>query len=211
MSSFWGYSKARAILSNQENYIADNLKDTRALIIIIIKHIDRLIEIQKELEQIKDMLSVLVEKSSYGCLTSVPGIDVVIAAKIISQIVDISQFSSSSKLAKFAEIAPTENSTGRKKKYQKSKHGKRYLYSTIYFIALNHISRTRNGIDKNSISRTHYLKKIAEGKTKKEAITCPARRLVDVIYAVMRDKSLYNFSKIKFVKQHSIALKTAVA
>lgn len=177
---------------------------------IHIKHSLNLAEIQKELEQIEDTLSVLVEKSSYVSLTSIPRIDTVTASKIISQIVDISRFSSSSKLAKFAGIAPTENSTGRKKKYQKSKHGKRYLYSTIYFIALAHISRTRNGLDKNYISRAYYLKKIAEGKTKKEAITCLARRLIDVIYAVMRDKSLYNFSKSKFVKQNNIALYRAV-
>lgn len=205
----YGKIKARAILSNQENNVGNNLADTRAS--IIRKHIDRLSKIQEELEQIKDMLKVLLEKSSYVCLTSIPGIDTVTAAKIISQIVDISRFASSSKLAKFAGIAPTENSTGRKKKYQKSKHGKRYLYSTIYFVALAHISRTRNGLDKNSISRAYYLKKISEGKTKKEAITCLSRRLIDVIYAIMRDKSLYNFSKSKFVKQHIIALDTAVA
>jgi len=75
-------------------------------------------------------------------------------------------------------------------------------------MALTHISRTRNGKDKNSVSRAYYLKKIAEGKTKKESLTCLSRRLIDLIYAVMRDRSIYNFSKSKFLDQHTQILDT---
>ncbi len=78
-------------------------------------------------------------------------------------------------------------------------------------MALAHISRTRDGRDKNPISRTYYLKKISEGKTKKEALTCLSRRLVDLIYAVMRDRSIYNFSKSTFTKQQDVVLHAAVA
>jgi len=205
----YGREKARAILSATSNSIAGSLVDTRAY--IIRRHIARLSEIQAELEKIKEMLCPLVEKSSYVCLTSVPGIDTVTAAKIISQVIDIDRFSSPSKLAKFIGIAPREKSTGRKKRYEKSKYGKKFLYSTIYFMALAHISRTRDGKDKNPISRAYYLKKVSEGKTKKEALTCLARRLCDLIFAIMRDRSIYNFSKSKFTKQHSVFLDTVVA
>lgn len=111
----------------------------------------------------------------------------------------------------FAVLHHLKKSSGRKKKYEKSKHGNKSLHSAIYFIALAHISRTRNGKDKNSISRAYYLKKISEGKTKKEAITCLARRLVDIIFAVMRDRSIYNFSKSKSTKQHDTELNTVAA
>lgn len=205
----YGKEKARAILTLAGNSIACNLADTRAY--IIRGHIERLTEIGKETEKIKDMLYSLIENSSYLCLTSIPGIDTVTAAKIISQVIDIDRFSSSSKLAKFIGVAPVEKSSGRKEKYQKSKYGNKSLYSTIYFMALAHISRTRDGRDKNPISRAYYLKKVAEGKTKKEALTCLTRRLVDLIFAIMRDRSIYNFSKSKFTKQHSSVLNTAVA
>jgi hypothetical protein len=85
---------------------------------------------------------------------------------------------------------------------QNPNQGKRYLYSAIYYIALNHISRIRDQRDNNPISRAYYLKKISEGKTKKEVITCLARRLTDVIYAIMRDGSIYSFSKVKFVRDN---------
>lgn len=101
--------KAEVILSSLNNSMDNNLTDTRAY--IIREHIERLFKITEELAQIKDMFVLLVEKSSYGNLTSIPGVDVITAAKIISSVVDISRFSSSAKLAKFAGIAPRGKST----------------------------------------------------------------------------------------------------
>ena len=97
--------KARAILSNLDNSIADSLSDTRAH--IIASHIKRLLNIQEELKEIQSMLRELVRASSYYCLISIPGIDIVTAAKIISGVAGISRFSSSPKLAKFCGIAPS--------------------------------------------------------------------------------------------------------
>lgn len=201
--------KARVILSSTGNNIADSLTETRAH--IIAAHIERLLGIQEELKKIQDMLKDLVIASSYHCLTSIPGIDIITVARIISAVMDISRFSSASKLARFCGIAPSERSTGRKKRYVKSKHGNKSLRSTIYFVALSHISRTRDGRDKNPISRAYYLKKVSEGKTKKEALTCLTRRLVDIIFAIMRDRSIYNFSKSRFTKHHDSLINTMAA
>jgi transposase len=203
----YGKKRAVGILSlASTNNMPDILTDARSS--IIKKHIERLSAIQEELKDILGMLSELVLESSYSTLTSIPGVNIVTAAKIISQVVDINRFSSPSKLAKFIGVAPVEKSSGRKIRYQKSKHGKRYLYSAIFFVALNHISRTRDRRDNNPISRAYYLKKISEGKTKKEAITCLARRLIDVIYAIMRDGSMYSFSKVKSVCNNCEILET---
>jgi transposase len=201
--------KARAILSSTDTSIADSLTDTRAR--IISSHIRRLMDIQEELVEIKEALTYLVKASSYYCLVSIPGIDIITAAKITASVGDISRFSSASRLARFAGIAPTEKSTGRKKKYEKSKYGNKYLHSTIYYVALAHISRTRSGADRNPLSRAYFLKKVSEGKTKKEAITCLARRLVDIIFAVMRDRSIYNFSKSGSTKKHEPGLDPVAA
>ena len=189
----YGTNKVRAILSSLPISIDKNLSDTRAY--IIGGHIKRFLDLKDEIDSVNEKIKALVEKSSYVCLRSVPGIDTVTAAKIISQVIDISRFNSASKLARFAGIAPREKSSGRKKKYEKSKYGKKFLRSTVFYMALFHIGRTRNGKDKNSVSRAYYLKKIAEGKTKKEAITCLSRRLVDLIFAVMRDRTCMIFQR----------------
>ena len=201
--------KAKAILESIDNSIADSLTDTRAR--IISSHIKRLLDIKEELTEIKEALISLVKASSYYCLVSIPGIDIVTAAKIVASVGDISRFSSASRLARFCGIAPREKSTGRKKKYEKSKYGNKFLHSAIYYVALAHISRTRSGADKNPISRAYFFKKIAEGKTKKEAITCLTRRLVDIIFAVMRDRSIYSFSKSDSTKKHELELDPVAA
>jgi len=80
------------------------------------------------------------------------------------------------------------------------KYVNKSLRSTIYFIALSHISRTRNERDKTPYRVLTILKKSLKGKTRKEALTCLSQRLVDIIFAVMRDRSIYNFSKSKIYK-----------
>jgi len=60
---------------------------------------------------------------------------------------------------------------------------------------------TRSRKPKNPIARTYYLKKLTEGKTKRQAIL--NRRLCDIIYAMMRDKSKYVMPQ---PKEYSILL-----
>jgi len=43
---------------------------------------------EQELKKIQDMLVELVKASSYYCLTSIPGIDIVTATKIIPAVMD---------------------------------------------------------------------------------------------------------------------------
>lgn len=205
----FGKKKARNILYSTESSVADSLTDTRAHIITV--QIERLTCIGQELKKIQDTLEDLIKASSYHCLTSFPGINIITAARIISAVMDISRFSSASKLARFCGIAPSERSSGRRKRYVKSKYGNKSLRSAIYFVALSQISRTRDGRDKNPISRGYYLKKVSEGKTKKEALTCLTRRLVDIIFAIMRDRSIYDYSKSRFTKQHDSLINTVAA
>ena len=80
------------------------------------------------------------------------------------------------------------------------KYVNKSLRSTIYFIALSHISRTINERDKTPYRVLTILKKSLKGKTRKEALTCLSQRLVDIIFAVMRDRSIHNFSKSKIYK-----------
>ena len=119
---------------------------------------------------------------------------------------DITRFSSSSKLAKFCGIAPTEKKAVEGKKSIRNQNTAISLFTLLSILwLLPHISRTRNGRDKNPISRAYYLKKISEGKTKKEAITCLARRLVDLIYAVMRTGAYIIFQRADLQSNRAVS------
>lgn len=149
--------------------------------------------LQNEIELVEQELKTFVPKAGLK-LETLTGVDTVMAAKLISYIGDISRFSSSDKLAKCAGIAPTNKSSGKRTRYRKSKGGHRQLNATIYYIALTQISKSRVGAPLNLKAREYYLKKISEGKSKKEALTCLMRRLCDIIYAMMKNKTEYRKS-----------------
>lgn len=146
--------------------------------------------LEKEIALVEEKLKRLVEDTGYK-LRTLSGVDYVTEARIISVIEDIHRFSSGSKIARFCGIAPREKSSGKRRKHRKSNRGERQLNYTIHCIAISQIGVTRRGKPKNPIARAYYLKKLAEGKTKKQAITCLKRRLCDIIYAMMRDGSEY--------------------
>ena len=144
----------------------------------------------KEIALVEEKLKKLVENTGYK-LRTLSGVDYVTEARIISVIEDIHRFSSGSKIARFCGIAPCEKSSGKKRKHRKSNRGERQLNYAIHSIAISQIGVTKRGKPKNPVARAYYLKKLAEGKTKKQAITCLKRRLCDIICALMRDRSEY--------------------
>lgn len=171
------------------------LQETRASIIKEI--ILRISIICNDLKKISVQLKKLVSMTEYR-LTSLTGIDIVTSAKIISNIGDINRFSSSSKLAKFAGIAPVDKSSGRKRRHKKSNRGRRQLNTIFYYIALCQIGTDRIGRPKNAAALVYYKRKLTEGKTKKEALTCLMRRLCDIIFRLMKDKTEYVMPEISY-------------
>ncbi len=68
-------------------------------------------------------------------------------------------------------------SSGNRKIYRLSLRGNRRLNHAIHMAAITQIRH------KHSDGRAYYDKKIAEGKTHKEALRCLKRRISDAIYA----------------------------
>jgi transposase len=124
-------------------------------------------------------------------LTTMPGVGDVTAAKLMGRIGPIDGFKSANQLARHAGIAPRENSSGGIRRKWRSKSGDRQLNTTIHLIALNQIAVTRDGRLRCPIAHQYYQRKIAEGKTKLSARTCLTRRLCDIIFAMLRDRTPY--------------------
>jgi transposase len=164
------------------------LEETRASIIKDI--VARISSIQNDLEKINAQLKILITKTDYK-LSSLTGVDTAVSAKIISSVGNINRFSSASKLAKFAGIAPLDKSSGRKRRYKKSNRGHRSLNNAIYYLALCQITKDPLGRPNNPLALAYYQRKLTEGKTKKEALTCLMRRLCDVIFRLMKNGSVY--------------------
>jgi transposase len=117
-------------------------------------------------------------------LTTMPGVGVRTAARILLEIGDISAFATPGHLAAYAGLAPVTRRSGSSIKGEHPpKGGNKALKRAMFLSAFASLS--------DPVSRTYYDKKRAEGKKHNAALICLARRRSDVIYAMLRDKQPY--------------------
>ncbi len=75
-----------------------------------------------------------------GCtLTTISGVNIITAVKLMAEIGDINRFPNAAKLAQFAGIAPIKLSSAGKGKDKASKQGNRRLQATMYFLSVQMI------------------------------------------------------------------------
>ena len=111
--------------------------------------------------------------------------------QITAPIGDIHRFSNPDKLAKFAGIAPVNFSSAGKGKDKVSKQGNRKLHGIFYFLAVQQVQVSKGKIPRNQAFFNYYQKKIQEGKTKQQALVCVMRRLINIIFGMMKSGSAY--------------------
>ncbi|MCP2256307.1 Transposase [Prauserella aidingensis] len=117
-------------------------------------------------------------------LTSMPGIGVRTAARILLEIGDASHFASAAHLAAYAGIAPVTHKSGSSIKGEHpTRAGNRKLKRAFFLAAFASLT--------DPVSRTYYDKKRAEGKKHNAALICLARRRCDVLHAMLRNGTHY--------------------
>lgn len=116
-------------------------------------------------------------------LTSVPGIGVRTCARILTEVTG-KHFASAAHLASYAGIAPVTRRSGTSIRGEHtSRRGNKKLKRALFlsaFAALHHPP-----------SRAYYDRKRAEGKRHNQALIALARRRSDVLFAMLRDGTLY--------------------
>ena len=203
---YFNYSKVEDIINyvKENDYLTiDYQKERDNLIKSLVKHI------KYNNEQIKFMdreIEVVIQKTGYKLHTFI-GIDKILSAKIISEIGNIDRFKSADKLARYAGIAPVSFSSGKKDKNVNNKYGNRKLNSYIYIVACVNINQGSKNAKKicSPIFLDYYLKKLSEGKTKHQAILQVMRRIINIIYGMMKNRSEYIHPKElsdEFQKKH---------
>ena len=115
-------------------------------------------------------------RSSGTTLTEVFGVGPVIAGTIIGDIADVSRFPGRDHFAAYNGTAPVEVSSGNRKVHRLSLRGNRRINHAIHMAAITQIRH------KHSDGRAYYEKKLAEGKTHKEALRSLKRRISDAIF-----------------------------
>lgn len=150
----------------------------------------------KELDKADEMLEKMYKE--LGCtLTTIPGVNVITAVKILSEIGDIKRFGNANKLAQFAGIAPFHSSSSGKGKDMATKQGNRRLQATIYFLAVQMIQISSKGTPRHPAFRAYYEKRKAEGKTSQQALICISRRLISIIYGMLKSGTEYRMPVVE--------------
>jgi transposase len=108
-------------------------------------------------------------------LVSIPGIATVGAATILSIVGDVRRFPTPGHFAAFTGTAPLEASSGDVTRHRLSRRGDRQLNKVLHIAAR---TQTRRG----GAGRSYYERKIAEGKSEREALRCLKRHLANVVY-----------------------------
>jgi transposase len=116
-------------------------------------------------------------RASGTTLTQVFGVGPVVAATVIGAVRDVSRFPGRDHFAAYNGTAPIEVSSGPRKIYRLSRRGNRRLNHVIHMAAVTQIRY------RHSPGRAYYDRKLAEGKTPKEALRSLKRQLSDTIFA----------------------------
>ena len=101
----------------------------------------------------------------------------VIAATVIGDVADVARFATRDRFAAYNGTAPIEVSSGNRKTYRLSLRGNRRVNHALHMAAITQIRHP------HSDGRAYYERKVAEGKTHKEALRCLKRRISDAVYA----------------------------
>jgi transposase len=113
-------------------------------------------------------------------LTGLFGVGPVIAAAVIGDVRYVSRFPNRDHFAAYNGTAPIEVSSGPRKIYRLSRRGNRRLNHAIHMAAVTQIRY------RHSPGRAYYDKKLAEGKTGKEALRALKRQISDTIFGCLQ-------------------------
>jgi transposase len=154
-------------------------------------------ELALELRQFRERLTVLdreiqatLERHPDAALIqSLPGMGATLTAEFIAEAGHLTRFPTPDNLASAAGLAPILKQSGKVRYLQRARGGNKTLKRVFYqsaFCSLSHPA-----------SRAFYDRKRAEGKRHHQALIALARRRVNVLHAILRDRRPYEITLAK--------------
>ena len=146
---------------------------------LAVAFIDDLRGIDARIRETRKTLAAAVQATGTS-LTGLFGVGPVIAAAVIGDVRDVSRFPNRDPFAAYNGTAPIEVSSGPHKVYRLSRRGNRRLNHAIHMVAVTQVRH------RHSQGRAYYDKKLAEGKTPKEALRSLKRQVSNAIFACLQ-------------------------
>ena len=115
-------------------------------------------------------------KASGTSLADVYGVGPIIAAQILGYAGDAGRFANGEVFASYNGTAPIQRSSGGLVVHRLSRRGNRRLNHALHMAAITQIRHPRTN------GRIYFERKVAEGKTKKEALRSLKRQISNAVY-----------------------------
>jgi len=142
---------------------------------VALEHLDDLRRLDEQMKASRRRITVAVAASGTS-LVELFGVGPVIACNLIGYTGDVRRFPNADHYAMYNGSAPIDVSSGGRVTRRLNRRGNRRLNHALHMAA---VTQLRN---RSSEGRAYFERKIAEGKTKKEALRALKRRISDSVY-----------------------------
>ncbi len=157
---------------------------TNAAAVVLPRLALQLITLRKQRDEVAlEVEQRVLAHPLYPVLTSMPGVGVRTAARLLTEVA-CRAFASAAHLAAYAGLAPVTRRSGSSIRGEHpSRRGNKALKRALFLSAFAAL--------RDPISRAYYTRKMSQGKRHNQALIALARRRCDVLFAMMRDGTFY--------------------
>jgi transposase len=138
------------------------------------EQLTELVAAEKKIKALTKELKAMVTARG-STLMELPGVGPVVAARILADVGDVARFADRNRFASWTGTAPLDASSGEQIRHRLSRAGNRKMNHMLHIAAATQVRLDTEG-------RTYYRRKLAEGKTRMEAMRCLKRRISDAVY-----------------------------
>lgn len=180
-----GEERARELYAAAKSSVG--VREGRQSILFEIKEILSIIETTESfVTEIEKEMSHHLEKIPYSkFILSIKGIGDITVAGLIGEVGDFREYKTISEILKFAGLDLFEISSGIHKGQRRiSKRGRSLMRKLLFFASIN-------VVHKGGIMHEYYQGCLVRGMLKMKALTAVSRKLLGVIFALVRDHSEY--------------------
>ncbi len=154
-------------------------------LVMDIQHVLMQLEmINSLIAELEHEMEITLQRIPYSRkLLAIKGLGIVTVAGLIGEIGDFTKFTTQAEIAKLAGLNLYEISSGKRKGQRRiSKRGRSLLRKILYYAAVQTIR-------KNGIMHDYYQRLIGRGMKRIMAMVAVSRKLLRIIFAIVRDDS----------------------
>ena len=180
-----GQERAEELIAAAKSSVG--IREGRESIFLEMAHLNAKIENENcFIDRLENQLDEYLQQIPYSSsLLSVKGIGVVTAAGLIGEVADFTKFDTISEIMKLAGLDLYEISSGKHRGQRRiSKRGRPLMRKLLFFAAIN-------AVKSNGIMHETYQRMLERGMLKMKALVAISRKLLGLIFAIVRDNTKY--------------------